>query len=80
MLESAGYQVRLVERRFDDKMAVQQYEPFRALSGLDSLNDRAILDTVGFHEVIDAGLGASAESFMSYQVRVFPTHKTAREY
>ena len=78
-LEGAGWTVRLVERPFDAKLVVRDEEPQRALSGLDSQEDRAVLDKVGFHEVIDAGLGFSASGFMNYQVRVFPAVTSAAE-
>lgn len=78
ILESVGCKVRLVERRFDGIRKHQDDEPQRMLSGLDNPEDRAKLEDADFVEIIDAGLGAAGEQFLSYQIRVFPSTSRAK--
>jgi hypothetical protein len=62
-LESAGMDTRLFERRFDARQRRQPPEPVTALIGVDSDRVRRDLSRAGWKHVINAGLGARADTF-----------------
>lgn len=71
-LEARGYEVALVERRFNEHMRVGPDEPGVALFGVDNPAARRACESVGFRLVIDAGLGSGHRDFRGIRVRTFP--------
>jgi hypothetical protein len=49
------------------------------LCGVDNALGRAALESVGFHRVIEAGLGRGTEEYLAFQVHTFPARRSARE-
>lgn len=66
-----GFQVRRVDRRVDEHERRKACEPNVALAGLDRMPARRLLGMPGFDYIVDAGLGASAESFQRLRINVF---------
>lgn len=71
-LEARGYNVALVERRFNEHMWVGPDEPGVALFGVDNSAARRACEAVGFRLVIDAGLGSGYRDFRGIRIRTFP--------
>ena len=71
-LEARGYEVALVERRFNEQMRIAPDEPSVALFGVDNPAARRACEAAGFRLVIDAGLGSGYRDFRGIRVRTFP--------
>ena len=74
---SLGMRSRLIERRFDDRVHLQNNEPRWALVGFDSANSRRSVQ-IGpnqFEVVIDIGLGTSSD-YRGFHVHLFPSAGT----
>lgn len=71
-LEVRGYEVALVERRFNEQMRVGTDEPGVALFGVDNPAARRACEAAGFRLVIDAGLGSGYRDFRGIRIRSFP--------
>lgn len=76
-LEARGFTTRLVERRFDGAQRVASSEPQRALFGVDNAAARRVLESAGFAQVVDAGLGSGFKDFRAMRVRTFPGPSSA---
>lgn len=77
--EERGFQAAIYERHFRDNFRVDGDEPSIALCGIDNALGRAALEGVGFHHVIEAGLGRGTEEYLAFQVHTFPARRAARE-
>lgn len=71
-LEARGYDVALVERRFNEHQRVGPDEPREALFGVDNPVARRACEGAGFTLVIDSGLGAGHDNFRAMRMRTFP--------
>ena len=71
-LEERGYNVSLVERRFNEHLRLGPDEPAIALFGVDNPAARRAIEAVGFRLVVDAGLGAGYRDFRGIRIRTFP--------
>ncbi len=67
------FQVRRIDRRFDERTRRNADEPGLALSGLDRMPPRRLLGAAGFEYIIDSGLGATAASYQDFRINVFDT-------
>jgi hypothetical protein len=76
--EQRGFRVRLIERRFDKDFKINDEEPHLALCGVDNEPARAVLEDVGFTQVIEAGLGKGGEEYLALQIHCFPGERSAR--
>ncbi len=75
--EARGYQVSIVERRFDEHQRIRVEEPSIALFGVDNSAARRVLENAGYRYVIDAGLGAGYKDFRAIRIRTFPGPSSA---
>lgn len=71
-LDARGYDVALVERRFNEHMRSGPDEPGVALFGVDNPAARRACEAAGFRLVIDAGLGSGYRDFRGIRIRSFP--------
>jgi hypothetical protein len=69
--DAKGFRVRRIDRRLDDKLRRTDLEPAIALAGLDRMPPRRLLGLPGFEYVIDAGLGATAQTYRQFRLNVF---------
>ncbi len=76
--EERGFQTAIQERRFRDNFQVDDDEPGVALCGIDNARGRAALEDVGFHRIIEAGLGRGTEEYLAFQIHTFPARRSAR--
>jgi len=76
--EERGFQTTIQERRFRDNFRVDDDEPGVALCGIDNARGRAALEDVGFHRIIEAGLGRGTEEYLAFQIHTFPALRSAR--
>ena len=79
VVERRGFQTSLVERRFDERLRVGPDDPQILLCGVDNLNARRFLESPGFAEVIEAGLGHTAQEYLEAHLHMFPSTRTASE-
>lgn len=77
--ERRGFQATIVERRFDDRLAVGPEDPAVALCGVDNALARAALEDTGFERVLEAGLGNGASDFLAIRLHSFPGARKARD-
>jgi hypothetical protein len=66
-----GFQVRRLDRRFDEHILRSDTEPGIALAGLDRMPARRLLGHRGFEYIIDAGLGATVADYQKFRINVF---------
>lgn len=72
VLDAAGFDTHIIERRLDHNTRVTQQDTHVALLGVDNLTTRRTISTVGWTLAIDAGLGAGTTDFNAIQLRRFP--------
>jgi hypothetical protein len=77
--EGRGFQTTLQERRFRGNFRIDDDDPGVALCGIDNALGRAALEDVGFHRIIEAGLGRGTEEYLAFQVHTFPASRSARD-
>lgn len=70
--EERGFRAVVQERRFADNFTVAADEPQVAVCGVDNRPARAVLEDVGFRQVIEAGLGRGPREYLAFQVHTFP--------
>jgi hypothetical protein len=70
-LVSLGFDVRVVDRRFDEYTRRQDGEPRVILSGFDNYRSRRFLGAAGFDRTVDAGLAGTYDRYRSIMVRSF---------
>jgi hypothetical protein len=66
-----GFRVRRIDRFIDATTQRTPTEPAIALSGLDSIAARMLLDSTGFDRVVDCGLGNDAAGYHRFRLNVF---------
>lgn len=66
-----GFRAHRIDRRVDEHERRRDGEPNVAIAGLDRMPARRLLGKTGFAYVIDAGLGANAQTFQRLRVNVF---------
>ena len=72
-----GFRTSITERPFDSNTYRRDNEPGVALVGIDHPGPRRLLEGAGFDLVVDAGLGATAQNYLSMAVHTFPSGATA---
>lgn len=72
VLERAGYDVVILDRRLDRTSRVLAGDHHVALLGVDSLDARRLISGVGWKLAIDAGLGVGPADFNAVLLRRFP--------
>jgi hypothetical protein len=74
-----GFDVRRLDRCLLAGDRLEDDDPRVALSGVDKIESRKLMEAVGFHCIVDAGLGRTPADFDRYRVTVFdhtrPIHK-----
>ncbi|HEY4267011.1 MAG TPA: hypothetical protein VGM94_02355 [Galbitalea sp.] len=72
-LDRSGFQSRIVERRMSSETVPRDVERGHvALIGVDNLLSRRLESQMGWHRVIDAGLGNKPATFTSISLHSFP--------
>ena len=66
-----GFRVRRIDRRLTAQDRLEDGDPRLALSGVDKFDARKLMAQVGFHSIVDGGLGRTAKDFDRYRVTVF---------
>jgi hypothetical protein len=66
-----GFQVKRIDRPFDEHIHRRDTEPAVALAGLDSAGVRKLLGGAGFDFVVDCGLGMTAQDYRKIRLNVF---------
>lgn len=66
-----GFDVRRIDRRFHGCDQFEDGDPRIALSGVDKIEARKSMARIGFHCIVDAGLGRTSSDFDRYRVTVF---------
>ena len=77
--ESRGFRTTILERRFADNFNVASNEPGVALCGVDNALARSVLEDVGFPRIVEAGLGAGPQEYLSFQIHTFPASREAKK-
>lgn len=72
VLEQAGYDVVILDRRLDHTTRVLDEDCHVALLGVDSLSPRRLISRTGWKLAIDAGLGMGPADFNAVLLRRFP--------
>ncbi len=75
-LEAVGWETRIIERRYDERMRPSLSEPGLCLCGLDDLLPRQIVARSGFDYVIDAGVGHGPQDFQRLQIKIVRAGKS----
>lgn len=78
-LESLGFKISLVERRFDGSGSRSPNEPMIALAGFDNHDARRHLEEFGFGFIVDVGLGAGSYNYSNMLLHTFPGERQADE-
>ena len=76
--EGRGFRTTINERRFNANFKIASDEPRIAFCGVDNPAARAVLEDVGFSQVVEAGLGKGTQEFMAFQMHSFPGPQKAR--
>lgn len=79
VLETAGYETRLLERRLEDSFVALPRDQQIALFGVDKPEARRAISAHGWPLSIDVGLGSGARDFGAISVHVFPGSATSDE-
>lgn len=77
-LEARGFKTRISERIFEGDLRLTPSDPTVALCGVDNLDARAALDEAGFKLVVEAGLGAGPDEYLSARVHTLPASVSSR--
>lgn len=67
-LEAAGFTTRIVERRLTENLRRDRNEPSLALIGVDNLDARRAISSVGWDLAVDVGLGGGTTSYTGISV------------
>jgi hypothetical protein len=76
-VEARGFRTHIVERYFADNFTIGDREPHLGICAVDNTHSRAVLEKVGFDEVIEAGLGSRGEEYLAFQIHRFPASRSA---
>jgi hypothetical protein len=71
-LESSGFMTRILEIRLPSSYHWEAGHPPVALVGVDNVNLRRRISSVGWPLSIDGGLGATPSSYSSFSIHIFP--------
>jgi hypothetical protein len=71
-MEALGYHTSIVERRYDDHVRPDRFEPTIALAGFDRPEPRRALGDK-FDFVVDAGIGGGAHDYLDVLFHTFPS-------
>lgn len=66
-----GFDVRRLDRHLLVGDRLEPHDPRVALSGVDKIESRKIMAAVGFHCIVDVGLGRTRSDFDKYRVTLF---------
>lgn len=77
--EHRGIRTALIERSFAANFTVSSEEPSVALIGVDNPAARRLVEHVGFHRIIDAGLGRGPGDYLGMTIHTFPASRPADE-
>lgn len=75
-----GFKVRRIDRRVDEYLRRQDEEPGLAMAGLDRMAPRRLLGKVGFDQIVDVGLGATAEDYQRFRVTLFDRSRSPSQH
>ena len=75
--ERRGFDTVIVERPFGNNFHVADDDPQVALCAVDNAAARSILEQVGFQQVVEGGLGSTADEYLAFRLHTFPSEKTA---
>jgi hypothetical protein len=78
-LRSLGFDTRFLERRLDTHFRRQEDEPRLAFCGFDSNQSRRHIETAGFGQAIESGLGGKAGNFDTISMHSYPNTRSAME-
>lgn len=78
-LKSLGFDTRFLERRFDTHFRRQEDEPRLAFCGFDSNPSRRHIETAGFGQAVESGLGGKAGNFDAISLHTYPNTRPAIE-
>lgn len=78
-LKTVGFDTRFLERRFDEYFRKQQGEPGLAFCGFDTNPARRHLETAGFDQVVESGLGGKAGNFDTISLHTYPNARSAMD-
>jgi hypothetical protein len=85
-LKAIGFNTRLLERQFDEHFRKQdakpgkfEGEPALAFCGFDSNAARRHIETAGFGQVIESGLGGKMGNFDTISLHTYPNARSAIE-
>lgn len=79
VLESRGFDAIIQERAYNANFTRTPDDPQILLCGVDNPQIRKIIGKAGFPEIIEAGLGHSAESYLDFQLHTFPATRFPEE-
>lgn len=77
---SAGFNVLRNDRAIDANLRRTPAEPAIAIAGLDSIAARRLLGNIGFHYIVDAGLGEATKNFRHLRVNAFGESNDLQAY
>jgi hypothetical protein len=72
-----GFTAKLVERRFAANFTIDADEPNVAVCGVDNALARAVLEQVGFKRIVEAGLGAGLQDYLTLRLHSLPGDRPA---
>lgn len=75
VLEARGFNTIVQERAYDGNFTRATDDPQILLCGVDTPRIRRLIGKAGFPEVIEAGLGHSAEAYLDFQLHTFPAKR-----
>lgn len=79
VLERAGFDTRILERRLGADLRAADHEGHVALLGVDNLPTRRLTSGVGWPFAVDVGLGSGPNDFSSILMRRFPGERPSDE-
>jgi hypothetical protein len=78
-LERAGFQTRIVERRLLPETRLGIGDPSLALIGVDKVEPRRLISSVGWTFAVDVGLGSGPTDFTAINLHTFPAATPSEE-
>ncbi|CAJ9472360.1 hypothetical protein [Burkholderia pseudomallei] len=75
-----GFDVRRIDRMMVTEDRLDYADPRVALCGVDKVESRKQLESVGFDCIVDAGLGRTATDFDRYRISIFDSARSIRAH
>ncbi len=75
--ERRGFDSIIIERPFDANFRVAPTDPQVALCAVDNAVARSFLEQVGFQQIVEGGLGSTADEYLALRLHTFPGEKLA---